>query len=536
MMKMKNIKKICVYLFVLTMIIVITPIKFKASGNDSLVKLSLLTDTPTVRVGDRFYVDVIVDASVTNGIDQIVSSIEWSGDYIRVVGMGMIPGTGWTTINKAGTIQSVMGSVEESAHFKIFHEQYHSHGSVIRITFQAERAVSNLNIGFGDYQMLSGDNEINNEAEVRNLNMRILPSSSSNTAISYEVDYINHQLIITNGNNTKLYLGVVSSNNTVKNIETFLLNPYLATTKINLSSFSAKKDWTLRIYGDTDVKETDIVLAKSPKKVKAVYEPIKKTVSERIQFTADNVLVELSKLEFRTESSAWSNATELTVDYLDSCSVFGATFIFRMKAVKNESLCSAETKVKIPKARNAPKAVLNYSKLTVKLPAKTEYRTSVIGNWQEVSDVLLNVNDIIDITMKDFYLEVRYMADSKKPESKIAVYEVGKQIDGPLIEENGLLQIHSTSNDRGQTEEISIINASTREIEYIIAESNTNINSINLNTQRWKKLKANDEVKLIKSEANGKIIIARYAAINTRDSEPQFASKLVKSELIIWNQ
>lgn len=347
---------------------------------------------------------------------------------------------------------------------------------------------------------------------------------------TYIVDYHNQLLIVPTNSNTLFFIGVSDKKGVVKSYELFETSG--TTAKIPLANFANTKEWKLKLYGNVDTTPVDITLVTRANKVKAVYTPTENSVYKRIKFINDGKDVDINKLEYRTASSQWLDASTLTIEQLDSHAVYGVTLIFRMKAVEDENPYSSEAKMKIPKLANAPKVTINYSQLTVKFPAGSEYRLQHSGVWTAAPTTVTNIENLTNIENTSFYLEVRKAASNGKVASKIDITAVDSQTEGPSVSTNGVLAI-TYSPQTGTTTSVKIKNTSNKDIEYaIISESS----SIDLTKQSWKKLTAGGEAALKKNDSNGKIIIARYVAITGKNVISQFPSKISYSSVINWNE
>lgn len=361
----------------------------------------------------------------------------------------------------------------------------------------------------------------------------ILPPSGD--APTFKIDFKNQQLIIPTNTNSLFFLGVEDKKGIVKSYELFEVGA--TTTKIPLSNFATTKEWKLKLYGNVDNTPVDITLAAGAKKVKTIYTPTESTVSSRIKFIDNGAEVDLSELEYRTAGSQWLDASALSIDQLDAYAVYGNTLTFRIKAVEDTNPYSAEAKMKIPKLANAPKVTMNYSKLTAKFPAGSEYRTKHSGAWTASPTTTVNLDSITNIATTDLYLEVRKAAVDGKAASKIGIINATSQQAGPTISESTGVLLITNEKANGATTSIKIKNTSTeKEIEYVIVAKDTDVSSINTVTQKWKKLMKGAEVSIKKAESDGKVIIARYVAITAKNETPQFASKITKFGEIIWEK
>lgn len=188
-------------------------------------------------------------------------------------------------------------------------------------------------------------------------------------------------------------------------------------TTLDLSGIVYNKDTKLKIYADIDAgnngavptdttKIQEITIKAQPTKIKATFTPNAASGSQ-IKVTAASDLANgeldsntgkiktAAAWEYRTTySNEWKNGVYLTSETIEQFSTYGTTLIIRQRAIdtdtKNETiglddtsatqelLASKEAKLKIPKKANGPKAAVDPVKITVTIPAKSEWR--IIGS------------------------------------------------------------------------------------------------------------------------------------------------------------
>lgn len=326
-----------------------------------------------------------------------------------------------------------------------------------------------------------------------------------------------------------LYIGVVA-NDAVKAYDMLEVKT-AGTVKIDISSYS-KKGVTLKVYQDTVAGAKTIAIAKNETKWKLKYYPGKEGVA-RID-TGTDLTLNAAKHEFRLENGAWTayDADALNAA-IDSAAIYGGTIYFREVGVTiGDSLmfASVEGKVKISKMANAPKATIDYNKLTVKLPKKIE----VLGikdaegepttEWEAYPDATepVALSTLADLTAAvSFKLRTAATDDGKKGASKIFEVKVGAQGDAPVKDSDFTL----TAKTDGK---IDFKNSSEKVIEYTIGDSATS-------TSSWKKVNAGATGSIAKTEA-GKKIWVRFASVKANAStgvEAALVSKVNTEEVTL---
>ncbi len=291
------------------------------------------------------------------------------------------------------------------------------------------------------------------------------------TADNITVDYDNVRLIVNAGNEKEVLFGVSKVNN--KNVLTTpnwnVYEPKDGKAVIDLTFLKRNQVTYMQVKG-VGSKDPVTISVGVMLKFKAKLNRAKKElyVGEGISATG---------MEYRTVYSGIQELPESEAGYYIVPEMYwqrGATLYVRTAAAEDRkellnhgikdaagnklSILSIgrfpgkEVKVNIPKLKNGPKIAVNWTKRTITLPAKSEYRIKLsnqnqYGSWIDTGNKKLVLNEIAlaEFIKNGGTIEARVKATSKNAASKISILSTvgnqGKTIEAVYIPETNILDV-----------------------------------------------------------------------------------------------
>lgn len=283
-----------------------------------------------------------------------------------------------------------------------------------------------------------------------------LLSSAANTkaaitADNITVDYDKTCLVVNAGNEKQILFGVsqINKNNviTTPSWNIYDVPAQGGEVTIDLSFLKRTKDTYIQVKGNSnDEPVTLCTLAMQKLKLKI------NSVTKELVAKSNTAL---EGLEYRT---IYSGLQKLSASANDAACYpvpdmywqRGAVLYVRASASKGKQLLSGhgikdtdgkdisiysigrfrgkEVKVNVPKLKNGPKIAADWSKCTVTIPAKSEYRIKLsnqnqYGNWVDAGNKKLVLNEVAlaDLIKNGGIIEARVKATSKNAASKVSM-------------------------------------------------------------------------------------------------------------------